>query len=121
MDFISDIYSNKNLGFVIKSGGASTTSKFYNHGALYVNNLPYAGGAWGSGFNIGAFYFYCGISIKCWYEYRMFYCFLSPVKINFNKYIKYNVKVLLMKIVFLLIWNGGDMLNEIRNTVEYNG
>ncbi len=60
--YISDIYSDKNFGFVIKSGGASNISKFYNYGGLYKNSLPYAGGAWSSGPNIGAFYFYCGTS-----------------------------------------------------------
>lgn len=58
--YISEIHSAKSLGFIIKSGAASGTSKFYDYGYLDTSGMPYAGGYYNSD-NRGALFFYCSI------------------------------------------------------------
>ncbi|HCL4447050.1 TPA: hypothetical protein N2D16_002654 [Clostridium botulinum] len=59
MGIISDIFENKNLGFIPKDSKGSTTSKLHDMGNLSRNLLPCVGGVRGGNFNVGIFMFQC--------------------------------------------------------------
>jgi hypothetical protein len=53
--YISDIWSDGELGFVPNTFTGSTTTKLHDYGGLSAGVLPVFGGSWANGANAGAF------------------------------------------------------------------
>ncbi|HID0767948.1 TPA: hypothetical protein ACXDAZ_002477 [Clostridium botulinum] len=60
--YISDIFANKYIGFVIKEGKGTTSTNLCDSGHLSVSARPAVGGSYQDSFDVGIFRF------SCWYS-----------------------------------------------------
>ncbi len=58
-NYIVDIFGNKRVGFVIKTGGENSISKIPDYAYIGSNKIPYAGGSSASGNQAGIFSLTC--------------------------------------------------------------
>ena len=56
--YISDIFGDKQLGFIPNTFAGSTTTKLYDYGTLAASCLPIFGGSYNCGLDCGAFLLY---------------------------------------------------------------